>query len=48
MARRRPEELLGTIIWEACPDVVGSLMQPICERAMRDQVSVHFDMFYPP
>jgi PAS domain S-box-containing protein len=46
MARQRPEEPLGTIIWKAIPDAVGSLMQQECERAMREQVSVHFDMFY--
>lgn len=48
MARRRPDELIGENVWEEPPDAAGSLAHHEFERALRDQVAAHFEMFYAP
>ena len=47
LARRR-EDLIGEVLWEAFPEVVGSRFGGEYRRAMREQVSVHFEERYEP
>jgi PAS domain S-box-containing protein len=48
MMRRHPDDLAGKNIWELCPDAAGSLAYQEWERAMRDQIPVHGEMYYAP
>lgn len=41
-------ELLGHIIWDVFPDIVGTISDQECHRALREQISVSFEQFYPP
>lgn len=36
------EELLGKVVWEECSDLVGSHFEQECQRAVREQLAVHF------
>jgi hypothetical protein len=42
------EDLIGEVLWEAFPEVVGSRFGGEYRRAMREQVSVHFEERYEP
>ncbi|MGH7313436.1 MAG: ATP-binding protein, partial [Candidatus Rokuibacteriota bacterium] len=46
--RRSPDGLIGKVLWEEFPDLVGSMIQREYERAVRDGVTVQFEFFYPP
>jgi len=46
--RRSPDGLVGKVLWEEFPDLVGSMIQREYERAVRDGVTVQFEFFYPP
>jgi PAS domain S-box-containing protein len=41
-------ELLGRVVWDAFPPLVGSTWDREYHRAVRDQIAVHFEEFYPP
>jgi PAS domain S-box-containing protein len=41
------DELLGKVLWEAWPEAVRSKHFSEYHRAVRDNVSVHFEEFYP-
>jgi two-component system, cell cycle sensor histidine kinase and response regulator CckA len=43
-----PEELLGKTHWEVFPWTVGQPIEQEYQRAMAQQVPVHFEMFYEP
>ena len=45
---RRGDELLGKVIWDAFPEAAEMIFRVEYERAMRDRVTVAFDVFYPP
>lgn len=45
---KTPEELLGKKAWDVEPEAVGSTFYQECHRAIAQQVSVHFQEFYPP
>lgn len=45
---RRREDLLGTNMWEEFPEAVGTRFHDEYQRALRDQVSVHFEEHYRP
>jgi PAS domain S-box-containing protein len=45
--RRSPDGLIGKVLWEEFPDLVGSLIQREYQRAVRDGVTVQFEFFYP-
>ena len=40
-------ELLGRVLWEVYPDIVGTAFEREMRRAARDRVSVTFEAFYP-
>ena len=42
------DELLGTVVWDAFPEAVGSPFQQQYERAMETQEPVQFEASYPP
>lgn len=44
---RTREELLGKVVWDAFPPLVGSIWDREYHRAIEQQVSVHFEEFYP-
>ncbi len=46
--RRSPDGLIGKVLWEEFPDLVGSVIQREFQRAVRDSVTVQFEFFYPP
>jgi PAS domain S-box-containing protein len=46
--RRRREELVGTSVWEAFPDAVGTAFDREYHRSMEEQTTVEFEGFYPP
>ena len=41
-------ELLGSDIWEKFPEARGTISHQEYERALRDNVPVQFETFYPP
>lgn len=41
-------ELLGHLIWEVFPDLVGSLFEVGLRQAVEQQITVELDEFYPP
>jgi PAS domain S-box-containing protein len=45
---RRREELLGKVVWDAFPALIGSIWEREYYRAVGQQVSVHFEEFYSP
>lgn len=45
---RHREELLGRSIWEEFPEAVGTTFYDEYHRALREQVSVEFEEWYPP
>jgi two-component system cell cycle sensor histidine kinase/response regulator CckA len=45
---RTREELLGKNVWEEFPDAVNAAFFTEYHRAVRDQVSVEFELGYPP
>ena len=42
-----PDKLLGKVLWEAWPDAVQAKCYAEYHRAVRENVSVHFEDFYP-
>ncbi|MFN7948090.1 MAG: PAS domain S-box protein [Blastocatellia bacterium] len=44
---RSRSEVVGHIIWEACPDVAGGTFETECRRAMTTQQVVVFEGFFP-
>jgi PAS domain S-box-containing protein len=48
MVGRKREELLGRVIWETFPPLVGSTWDREYHRAIEQQVPVHFEEYYPP
>jgi len=36
------EEMLGRLMWEACPDLIGSVFERECRRAAQDQTAIRF------
>ncbi|MEO7698065.1 MAG: CheR family methyltransferase [Opitutus sp.] len=42
------ENLLGKIIWEEFPDIVGTVVEDNYRRAANTRVKVEFELFYPP
>ncbi|HEY9614120.1 PAS domain S-box protein [Allocoleopsis sp.] len=48
LLQRKREELLGQCLWDEFPDAVTSLFDKEYHRAVRKQVSVEFEAFYPP
>lgn len=46
--RRRREELVGTSVWEAFPDAVGTAFDREYHRSMEEQTTVEFEACYPP
>lgn len=47
IAQHPREELLGRIVWDLFPDEVGHPAWVQLTQAMRDQVPVHFEYYYP-
>ena len=45
---RSRQELLGRVVWEAFPELVGSTWEREYHRAVADGVPVHFEEHYPP
>ena len=41
------EQLLGRVVWEVYPDIVGTAFEREMRRAARDRVPVTFEAFYP-
>src|SRR6185295_15403612 len=48
MFGRRPEDLIGKHIWAEFPEGVGQKFHRAYEKAMREQVPVFLEEFYPP
>lgn len=46
--RKTRENLLGRSIWTEMPQVVGTMIEEHYRRAMRDQVTVAFELYYEP
>jgi PAS domain S-box-containing protein len=45
--QRRRDELLGAVLWDVFPDYQQSSGAQSIQRAMRERVSVHFEVFSP-
>ncbi len=41
------EEVLGHVVWEAFPDIVGTVFERLYRHAMEQGVAVAFEAFYP-
>ena len=40
--------LLGRNLWQDFPDLVGTIIEENCRRCMDEQVTVSFELYYPP
>jgi len=45
---RDPEQMIGKNIWEEFPEGIGQPFHKAYEKAMREQIYIHFDEHYPP
>ena len=48
LLQRDREELIGTVVWEAFPEAVGSTFQEEYREAMETQEPTTFEEYYPP
>ena len=50
LAPQRPPgaSLAGSSLWQACPDLLGTELETYYRRAMAQQHSASFELFYPP
>ncbi|MCP9494686.1 MAG: PAS domain S-box protein [Pyrinomonadaceae bacterium MAG19_C2-C3] len=48
LVQRTREELLGKSIWEAFPAIINSVFDEQYRKAVREQITVNFEAFYPP
>jgi PAS domain S-box-containing protein len=48
LGREGPDDLLGRVIWEEFPDLVGHRFQQRCLQAMKDQAPMDFDGYFEP
>jgi PAS domain S-box-containing protein len=48
LLKRRRSELVGRIVWEEFPDIVGTAVESEYRRAVKDDCPTVFDIFYPP
>ena len=45
---KNKQELIGNCLWDEFPDAIGSTFETECRRAASQQITVHFEAFYPP
>jgi PAS domain S-box-containing protein len=45
---RRREDLLGKVVWDVFPPLIGSTWDREYHRAVENRIPVHFEEFYPP
>lgn len=48
MLFRPRSELLGHVVWEAYPDIVGSIIEVEFRRAQQSGAQTSFEIYYPP
>jgi len=48
MAHKSREELIGKIVWELFPDLIGTALQREYERVMTEGVPGNVEFYYPP
>lgn len=48
LTHQEPEEFLGKTHWEILPWTVGTIVEREYQRAMAEQVAVHFEVLYEP
>ncbi len=48
MIGKRSQDLLGRTIWEAFPDLEGTFLEDEYRRALEEEVSVRFELYYAP
>jgi len=48
MFNRSREQLIGKSVWEVYPEAVNTRFYQELQRAITEQVTVHFEEFYPP
>lgn len=48
MLKRGRERLLGTNLWQAFPEIVGTSLEREYHRTLQEQRTTHFEAFYPP
>lgn len=48
MAGKSRAELIGKTIFEVYPDLKGSMIEIEFNRAIRENIPVHFEVYYPP
>jgi PAS domain S-box-containing protein len=48
LLRRPRQRLVGRLLWDAYPDLVGTVVQTEYERALREHVPVSFEIPYAP
>ncbi|MFA5495358.1 MAG: ATP-binding protein, partial [Porticoccaceae bacterium] len=48
ITRLRSEEVLGKVLWDVVPGVVGTVFEERFRRAVDEQVSLAFDAYYQP
>lgn len=48
MLRKTPDELLGSVIWDAFPEAVKLRFYTEFQRAMAEATPLHFEEFFPP
>ncbi|HTK49994.1 MAG TPA: PAS domain-containing protein [Gemmatimonadaceae bacterium] len=45
--RRRRDALVGTRLWDMCPDIAGEPFHDACRRAMSERVDIVVEGYYP-
>lgn len=46
--QKNPKELIGQVLWQAFPDLVGTSLEENYRKAASEQVTIEFEFFYPP
>nr|WP_143028925.1 EAL domain-containing protein [Massilia sp. PDC64] len=48
LLQRERQQLLGRMLWEEYPELVGGIAETQFRRAMREHCTVEFDIYFPP
>lgn len=48
LMRASPQQLLGTTLWKAFPDTLGTVIEREFRRAREERVATAFDIYFPP
>ena len=45
---RNPDDLIGQSVWQAFPEVIGTVVEREIKRSLETEVRIEYEFFYPP